>query len=126
MKQPIIALALLLTSAIPCVADQDNSGTSTNTKHVTLRRWDIEPCKRPRVPAKPIYGEFANQMLYLYLEETSESSYVLTISKDDTTVENVTLSAAELIGGYTVSASAPFTVELTTESNVTYVGEVGE
>ncbi|MDE6021744.1 MAG: hypothetical protein K2H01_12205 [Ruminococcus sp.] len=125
MKQPIITLALLLISAIPCVADQDNSGTTTNPQHIRLRPKEA-PDKRQRVPAKPIYGEFANQVLNLYLDEISESSYILTISKDNTTVENATLSSTELVCGYTVSASVPFTVELTTENNVAYVGEVSE
>ena len=125
MKQPIIALALIFASAIPCVADQDNSGTSTQTQSFKLSLKGTQD-KRQRVPAKPIYGEFANQILYVYLDETSESSYALTISKDDTIVANATLSSAELVCGYTVSTSVPFTVELTTENNVTYVGEVGE
>ena len=127
MKQSSITFMILLCSTFICAADTDTSTTPpTDPTPIVFRKRPIpKDPSRPKMPAKPIYGEFVNQVLYLFLDETDECSYVMSVSKDDVTVENVTLSSEDLIGGYTISVAAPFSIELTTEGNITYVGEVG-
>ena len=72
----------------------------------------------------PIYGEYVNPVLRLFVDDSEESLYSLTISKDDIEIESVSLTGMELNSGYEVSVAAPFEIELSVENELTYSGEV--
>lgn len=121
----IIPLALIMCTSLISIADSDNPSTSTSGPQPISLKPTPRPTTRPnRMPAKPIFGEFANQVLYIFLDEADNTTYTLNVSKDNLTMETVILSADELIDGYTVNVAAPFTVELTFENGTTYSGEI--
>lgn len=125
MRNLMFALAVLILSAFSCFAD--STGDSTTPQPgipVKLTPAPKLPGRTHKTPAKPIYGEFANQVLYIFLDEADNTTYTLNVSKDNLTMETVILSADELIDGYTVNVAAPFTVELTFENGTTYSGEI--
>ncbi|MBD5293481.1 MAG: hypothetical protein HDS20_01480 [Bacteroides sp.] len=76
------------------------------------------------MPAMPIYGKYVNPVLRLFVDDSEESLYSLTISKDDIEIESVSLTGMELNSGYEVSVAAPFEIELSVENGLTYSGEV--
>lgn len=124
MKHLIISIALIMCSAFVLLADSDNSSSSDNSG-LELKPLPAKPSKRPtRMPAMPIYGEYVNPVLRLFVDDSEESLYSLTISKDDIEIESVSLTGMELNSGYEVSVAAPFEIELSVENELTYSGEV--
>ncbi|MBD5365213.1 MAG: hypothetical protein HDR79_09765 [Bacteroides sp.] len=115
----ILSLLGLLT--LPALAD--SSDDQTSPKSIILR-----PVRRPvdgkHAPGRPIYGEYVNPVVRVFVADSKESVYTLTISKDNLEIESVSLSGSELNAGYEVSISAPFEIELSTDAGVSYAGEV--
>ena len=123
MKKSILLLLMLFSLSFSIAADSENPPVSDNApvKLTPIRR----PGKGPsRMPALPLYGEYVNPVVRVFVAHTEESVYTLTISKDNLEIESVSLSGAELNAGYEVSISAPFEIELSTDGGVSYAGEV--
>ena len=76
------------------------------------------------MPALPLYGEYVNPVVRVFVADSEESVYTLTVFKDNLEIESVSLTGMELNAGYEVSVAAPFKIELSVENGLTYSGEV--
>ncbi len=126
MKKSISLIMFLICSIIPSIADTDDSKKKDEKVKKPLKLQPIKqaPDRGPRMPGMPIYGEFVEPMLYLYVDDEEPTQYQLSINKDGVEVESISLSAQDLNRGYEVSVSAPFLVELTPAGGTPYCGEV--
>lgn len=121
----LIAIALTMCATLTGIADSGKTTPSKwSPKPIALKPIP-KPTTRPnRMPGQPIYGEYSNQALYIFVDEMENDNYTLSISKDNIIVENAIVSTQDLYDGYSVSVATPFSVELTLGNGTSYIGEV--
>ena len=122
MKKTILLLLTLFGVSLSSTADSETKPPKDNG--TVILKPIRKPGKGSYAPAMPLYGEYVNPELRLFVDDSEDSRYTLTISKDNLEVESVTISGVELNTGYSVSVTAPFEIALSVENGVTYVGEV--
>lgn len=74
-----------------------------------------------RAPAMPIYGYFDGQMLTVDFMAAEDNEILTIYYHCEASVEQQVCSAAELCQGITVTVTAPFWLEIVTESGVVYI-----
>lgn len=114
---------MLFSLRFSIAADSETPPVSDNTP------VKLTPIRRPgkgtsRMPALPLYGEYVNPVVRVFVADSEESVYTLTVFKDNLEIESVSLTGMELNAGYEVSVAAPFKIELSVENGLTYSGEV--
>lgn len=76
------------------------------------------------MPVRPLYGFYDGEKIYLEVDALEAQEYGVIIRHGDNIIQTVTLTAQELQEGYSICSEESFTIEITPEGGITYIGEV--
>ena len=76
------------------------------------------------MPARPLYGFYDGDKVYVDVGALEAQEYGVIIRHGDNIIQTTTLAAQELQEGYRVCSEESFTIEITPEGGITYIGEV--
>lgn len=117
----LVSLFLLLLCN--CIMVSANSDTQSN-ESVKFILSQERGFKGNRMPAKPVYGEYDNGIIRVFVAENDEMRFSITIESTETELIWIDLSSSDLVNGlYVGIMESPCTVTLQVNGSV-YSGNI--